>query len=378
LGNQHQVPGAHQQVQPLPADEIDLVELWRILVSNKLLIISITLFCTAAAVAAALLLPREYRAEVLMLPPPAQTVEKLNVLNVSGMGEGSIPVSGVAEQYFFHVEGVDLYNRLITNLQSSRLQHRFFDDNKLLPALAGKDDTRSQERIFLEEFRAKMKVGGLKKGNTDQEFISVTLQGKDPAQLAEWLNSFVDLADRAVISAVTNSFAVRVKRTRDSVQHRIASLRATEKSRRMDRIARLEEAIKVARQLGWIERPENPGVFYEQAKKEQMNMSFSLQEMPLYLRGVKALQAEITVLKERTNDDPFIPDLRGLQEYLDFLSSISQDTENVHAMQIDQPAIANDRPVKPKRKMIVVLGFVLGLFLGTFAAFLRNMFARAD
>ena len=359
-----------QRICPTNSDEIDVIDLWRILVQQKKLIIGITFVCTAAAIVVVFLLPREYRAEVLMLPPLAQNTEKLNILNII---DSVTAFRGSTGHYFFQVKTDELYNDLITNLQSSRLQQRFFDDNALAGVLASKGDSRKNERIFQEGFREKMSVTGLKKGKKNRGFVSITLQGKNSKQLADWLNNFVHFVDKETVAEKNQAFDTKVKRAKDSVQNQIASLRASEKSRRLDRIARLDEAVKVASQLGWVERPENPGFLYQQAKNGRMNMSFSLQEMPLYLRGVKALQAEINALKQRTNDDPFIPELRDMQEYLSFLSSIRQDVDDVHAMRIDQAAFVNGKPVKPKRKLIVVLGFILGFLLSIFIAFSRNI-----
>jgi len=41
---------------------------------------------------------------------------------------------------------------------------------------------------------------------------------------------------------------------------------------------------------------------------------------------------------------------------------------------VDQAAYPPESRIKPKRKLIVVLGFVLGLMLGIFGAFFSNFF----
>ena len=359
-------PQVYPQYAPM-ADEIDLLDIWRILMRQKWLILGITVFCTALAVGAALLLPRAYRAEVIMLPPLAETVEKLNVPNLGGD----------SDSYFFKVESQELYHGLIENMQSNWLQRQFFDDNELTPLLSKKNDKRSEDVIFKEELSEKLVVAGINKNRGEREFVTITFEGQNPDQIAGWLNTFVRLADNKTIMAQTQSFAMKVQRVKDSVSQRIESLRSVEKSRRFDLIARLDEAVVVAEKLGWVDQHSKLGIQYEQAKMDAINMSFSLQDVPLYLRGSNALKAEVDVLKQRKNDDPFIPELRGLQEQFNFLSSVRQDAENVHAMRLDRAAIADDRPIKPKRKLIVVLGFVLGALLSVFVAFIRNMVVTA-
>jgi LPS O-antigen subunit length determinant protein (WzzB/FepE family) len=124
----------------------------------------------------------------------------------------------------------------------------------------------------------------------------------------------------------------------------------------------------------------------------------------IYTRGYEAIEAEIASLSNRKVDDPFIPELRGLQEKLKLLehnrkieqlksrqnddpfikslrdkenelarlASIDIDPATVKTARLDQAAFPPDKRIKPKRKLIVVLGFMLGLMLGVFAAFFVN------
>ena len=308
------------------------------------------------------------------MPPLAETVEKLSVpeLNrVSGMIGSYGSTSSLS--YFFKIEPQELYHELVENLMSNKLQKQFFKDNNLIKDLAIKKEDRSERIVFEQDFRQKISVSGIKKNKGEREFVTITLRGKNPEHISKWLNDFVRLADKSTIMAQTRSFSVKVKMVKENVTRRIESLRSTEQSRRLDKIARLEEAIDVADKLGWIKGNEKRTFRYEQVTAENLKLSFSLQEMPLYLRGTLALQAEIDVLRERKNDDPFIPELRSLQEQYDFLSSAKQGTGDIHAMRIDRPAVANNIPKKPKRKLIVVSGFVLGILLSVFVVFLRNM-----
>lgn len=358
-----------QQVYPQYTpmnDEIDLLDIWRVFVGQKWLILGITALCTTLSIGVALLLPREYRAEVILMPPQAETIEKLNV-SIMGYGDEN------SDGYFFKIEPQMLYQELIENFQSNQLQRQFFNENGLGRLLSKKDDKRSEDVIFEEEFSKKLAVTGINKNKGKREFVTISLEGANPEQIADWLNSFVQLIDQKTIMAQTQAFSIKVERAKDSLLKRIQSLRATEQSRRLDTIARLEEAAVVAEKLGLIEGLDHPEIFHEQVKMDGMNLSFSLQEMPLYLRGSRALQAEMDVLKQRKGDDPFIPELRSLQEEYNFLSSVRQDVENIHAMRLDRAAVADERPIKPKRKLIVVLGFVLGFLFAVVVAFVGHM-----
>jgi len=141
--------------------------------------------------------------------------------------------------------------------------------------------------------------------------------------------------------------------------------------RRMDRIAELEEAIHMASSLGLKEDPLLSQV------TGKSTIAVNQMDSPLYMRGTRALQAEVTSLRTRKSDDPFIAGLRDLQEKLDILGSAHIDPSRISAVQIDQAAEVPDQPIKPRRKMIVILGLFGGLMLGIFAAFLADFIDRA-
>jgi chain length determinant protein (polysaccharide antigen chain regulator) len=343
-------------------DEINLLDISKIFFRQKWLILCTTFLCTAITIIIVLRLLPEYRSEVTLLPPLAETIEKLNIPNYEEKGE----------EYFFKVDPQDLYTELILNLQSNHLRKQFFDNNNLLQHLSKTGDNRTENMIFQDDFSQKLSIAGITPKKEDTEFIVITLEGSDPARIAEWLNSFIQLADQETISGQTRSFETKIRIMKNSISKKIESLRTTEKSRRLDTIAQFKEATIIARKLGWINQPENPVMQYEKANTRELDMSFSLQKMPLYLRGAKALQAEIDVLSDRKNDDPFIPDLRSLQEKLNFLSSVTQDTSNIHSMRLDQAAIVSEHPVKPKRKLLIIVGFISGFIFSLIIALLRN------
>ena len=81
---------------------------------------------------------------------------------------------------------------------------------------------------------------------------------------------------------------------------------------------------------------------------------------------------KVEQLKARSNDDAFISPLRDKEYELAWLESISINPLTVTTARVDQAAYPPKRPIKPRRKLIVVLGLMLGLMLGVFVAFFVN------
>ncbi|SVA89933.1 uncharacterized protein METZ01_LOCUS142787, partial [marine metagenome] len=115
--------------------------------------------------------------------------------------------------------------------------------------------------------------------------------------------------------------------------------------------------------LGVMDRVDSTNI----VQNNQLNITNS--NIPLYFRGYSALNIEISFLKNRISDDPFIGGLRDLQESLALLRSIKFNQEKMRAVHIDQAAYPPNSPIKPNRRLIVSLATVVGLFSGIFLAF---------
>jgi len=194
---------------------------------------------------------------------------------------------------------------------------------------------------------------------------------------------------------------------RSEIEDKIKSLRNAAKDKRLDRIAELTEASEIAHSLG-IKNP----LDYKLKKisdssivNSQIMTDVSSKSSGLYSLGYEALEAEIATLSKRSNDDPFVNGLRTLEEKfrlleynrkaeqlknrtndapfiavlrekennLAYFESIKIDPKNIKVAHLDQAAFPPEKKIKPKRKLIVVLGLVLGLILGIIIAFFRNL-----
>jgi chain length determinant protein (polysaccharide antigen chain regulator) len=82
--------------------------------------------------------------------------------------------------------------------------------------------------------------------------------------------------------------------------------------------------------------------------------------------------SRVEVLKVRTNDEPFIADLRDLKEQIAKLNNIKINEAKIKAALFDQMAVVPESPIKPKRKLVVIISFVLAFMLSIFLAFFLN------
>lgn len=348
-----QAPGFGYAPQ-YPEDEIDLFDIWRVLVRQRKLIVIVTVLVSLLAVGYALLAPRVYKAEVFLLPPLGKDVAGLNIPEIN-----EITVELV-------------YAEMFQNLQSMALRRQFFDEQQLAEKLApDSSEPLEEEKIFSEGFHKLLSVQMGKKDKAG--FCTVSLEGAPPEQIRGWLNDFVVMVNGYTVSRLADVVDTKIKGGQQAILAKIEGLRQIATSRRLDRITLLQEQFYIAERLGIIKRKNVSGDFTSKISNTPARpLVIDTAGSPVYLRGTEELQAEIDVLQKRKDDDPFIGALRNLQEELARLEKIELNKDDLKAVRIDRLAVLPDVPIKPKRKMIVVVGTMLGLMLGLFAAFLVN------
>ena len=355
---QTQAPQNVQYAAPYPQqfedDTIDLYELWITLWNKKWLVIAVTVIAALGSVVYALNAPPIYKAEALLLPPSTEDVKSISVQSVNGFnlsGEQGTRLRGVSG---LSVSGA--FSAFKNNLSSRSLQKKFIDEYGLMNILAPDRTPETRDIEILEGFSKMIKI-------KQTEGISVSTESNDPEFAANLVNDYISFFDTETILALSgaarNSLVGQIR----DIENTIGSKRQMAKQRREDSILRFEEAAEIAVKLGVRDRVDITNV----VQNNQLNISTS--STPPYYRGYKALNAEITTLKNRKSDDPFIVGLRDLQEKLTLLSSIKIETEGMHSVTVDQAAYPPKNRIKPNRRLIVSLGTVLGLFLGIFLVF---------
>ncbi|MNF30072.1 Chain length determinant protein [compost metagenome] len=337
----------------LKDDETDLVELLLSLWMQKWLIILITLTITAGAAFYAFLSKPVYEARISVLPPSLSNIAGFNLGRSGARGLGPFSVS-------------DVYTVFTRNLQAEEVRRQFFREI-YLPSLDEERRSSSLDRLYME-FSGLLSVKVLDKNQPDR--YTIVVERHDPGQAVDWAKRFIDQTARQSLVEMLKNAQSELSVQAENIERQIKSQRDTARARREDRITQLQEAMKVAEAIGL----ENPLVITGRVSNDGEHATFM--GGSLYMRGAKALRAETQVLKSRESDDPFIPDLRNLQEQYELYAGVSLNSEGVAVFRQDGKIEMPDAAIKPKKALILTLGVVLGGMLGLFIALIRLMFKK--
>jgi len=407
-------------------DEIDLVELFRALWRQKLLIIGVTLIAAVIAAAYAFLATPYYETRTYLRPVPKSNLDQLN------------------ETGIYKLTPEEAINRVAGGLSSYDNRLDFFLNNQeLFQNIPQHGDSLEQTFAAFNETAFEMLHPDPKKTDNRSAFVGLKLtypKGMDGASVVNGFVSYVvelerkEIADdlESLINNRLSSLDMRMEAQRANydaskeakiaalleesalnrarLQDELVALREELKTRRTHRIQKLNEAIAIAESLG-IRTPTTPSAMTQSTRSgtQVIRTEVTNQEIPLYFMGTEALTAErdalanresddfiepriaeiqselamlehnreVEILENREEEDLYLADLAKLREEAARLKGIKLDTERLRLVRLDQLALQSLSPVKPKKPMIIALGLVLGGMLGVFIALIRSLMVRS-
>lgn len=332
---------AHQVI--LVEGQIDLFELAQGIFRQRWLVASFFILATAFAAAYAFYSQPVYEARASVLPPSLNEISGFNL----GRKESDLEVFSVK----------DVYAVFVRNLMAEETRQNFFKE-KYLPTLdKGAETLDVLYSKFNDELQVKTSTDG-----SGRYLISAVAHDPDTAAylVGSYIETVAGISKDEMLKNIKRDLHVKSV----NLEQQINIIRSMAKTRREDTILRLKEALKIAESL----KIENPPSF--EGQTERQLSSIMVGEL-MYMRGAKALRAEISSLEARESDDSFIGGLRTLQERYALYTKLSPDESQVAVYRKDGTVETSDRPIKPKKLIIIVLGACFGLFLGCLVSLLR-------
>lgn len=425
---------------PQHDDEIDLLELMMTLWQQKWIIAGFTAVCTVIAIIAAFLITPIYKTDSVIKPvnPHAlYTLNNLGIYSVSSEGlfsavEKELHSYNNREQFFLNNE--QLFESILADVpkeHEEQVLNRFISQNFKVK-YPDKDET---QKMITVEMTYPKGIDGPKVVN---QFVNAMIE-KVKVEIPEIVNTRIDFQRKdlqnqlavllagydAKVEANIATLMEKDELKRLQLQDELKALKAALKKQRENRIETLNEAIKIAAQLGFV-KPTSPSSESSRANSNSaggniIHAEINQQNMPLYFLGTEALTAErdtllkresddftsgriteiekelrllennrkIQLLEARTQPDLFLDEITSIKQKLAELNIAERKTldliesqlPKLEIVNIDERAITPLSPLKPNKKLIAIIGLLLGGMLGVifvlFREALRNYKRRA-
>jgi chain length determinant protein (polysaccharide antigen chain regulator) len=352
-----------QEIYPYQTDEIDLKVLFNSLVARKFLIAGLTGFVTLFAIIVVLNLTPIYQATSSFTSPSKISIIKINSARVSNESNTSV------------------FTNFLTKLSSEVLQKKVFLDGGYLSAFNPQKNTIDNVDSFINNALKSVKIippnitsKELKLGFLTELPYSISIEGDNTEVISRYLNELVATADKIVIFEffAVNKQHIEIRLNEISIESRLLLIKA--KQLRLNEIAVLTEAAKIARSLGIIENN------FKLISGDKINSNLTIaigenKDLPQwYLYGEKALLERVELLESRISDEHFIPKLVALNNEKLLLESHILDSTNVNAIKLNQVAFPSEFPIKPNKRMIVLLAFIGSFMMSIFLALVMDAF----
>ncbi|RUM91416.1 MAG: hypothetical protein DSZ27_06410 [Thiomicrospira sp.] len=346
--------------------EIDLFDLWNGLVEEKWTVFIIFITVVMSAAVYAFSVTPVYKATSYLLPPTQEDVLPMNELSI--LLNANANANANANTYTVK----DVFDAFKTNLKSRQNLTVLFDQYDLIQLykpeyeeLSEKEKIKARKEAF-EEFVKNFSISPFNK-KSELDGFSISLALPLPEQkVAKRVNELVAMAQKGTVQQLYTQISSEKETRERQLKEEIATARKVELDRRLDKLARLNEAIAITQSLN-IQKPISKG---PSLNINNVNRVES-QNFPLYMLGSDLLMAEKKVLEARKNDDPFIENLRAWQQSLQQLENLKIDKDKFGVVRIDAVATYADK-IKPKKSLILALSGLLGLMLGIFLALIRR------
>lgn len=363
---QGDVPGKHQvPIYELHYagndEEISLVDLWRVIVARKKLIMLSVVAAMLIAAAYIFMIEPVYQAQTYLVPSKQQDLHGLQV-DYRGNERFSI------EKYTPEV----VFQMFQKNFKSKGLRREFWRQQHLADQyLEDKPHTDAlMDSVFDSKFDSGLRV---QLDEQNDSLVVATFEYSEPVPGAQWLNQFVTFVKESTLDLILDDINFTIAAEISQVRYQIDSQLKLAEQERRDKIQLLSEALRIAKALD-IEGMSGLAVGIG---KEQTSIEVKTTEAPLYMRGSRALESEITVLESRKSDEAFVGGLRDLKEKLAFLENIPVDRDAISVITVDTEARSPYRAQKPRKTLIVVLAVALGLVIGVLLAFIVEASSKA-
>lgn len=319
--------------------------LWR----QKIIVLCFALFGVACAALYTFIAQPIYEAKSFVIPPAQSDIQNLNY------GRGGFTPLTVG----------DIYSIFLKKLQAESLRREFFK-TIYLPALGRSDDPKGK---LYEKLTKSLTIAPVGKDVNDRYMVS--FQDPDAERAGQWVDQYLSMAHKSSLDEINKNLSTEFDVISKNYLQEIHSLREVGDKTREDALVKLQEALTVAKAIG-LEKPPIISGNSNQSLNIAGSIAGNMGGELTYMRGTKALEAEIENMRERKSDDPFIQKLRAAEANFSFYKAMSQRVQQINTFRTDGAVSVSDEPVKPKGMLLVIAGLVLGLMIGIVAALFRN------
>lgn len=324
--------------------EFEFLELLSRIWKHRLVLLVFFSLVMALTLALVFLMKPVYQASSYVLPPDQNGISNFNFGRSKDTGLDPYSVR-------------DVYDVFLRKLQSEAVRREYYF-TVVSPEPANPSESHASESGYLQ-FDERLLVGPVNREAPD--LYSISVQGGNSKNVAKWASGFVEFAAQKSVDELIGNIKKEANVRSRSIAEQIEVVQSNGRLMREDAVKRLSESLKVAKAMGLEQPLLSNGRTVDFAGSDRDGST-------AYMRGSKALQAEINALQERDSDDAFIDRLRDLQMRKEIYDRLDVKPDEVSVFRFDGPTQEPSSPIKPRKLLMILAGILVGIIGGTVLA----------
>ncbi len=371
-------------------DEISLVDVLKVLLGKKVLLLATTSIFTLLSILYAKSITPTYEASTSFIRPQ----ESYFALLPSGVTR-HLPSGNKVDNGSYNSTPFTIF---LSKITSFKFQEEVFKDGEFLKKFHGESSATQIESVMVGIHNS-IKLSK-QKANIEipyfEESLSLKMTGSKPKAMSEFLNVLVESAKQASIKEIKNLISLIVEEEIIKISREIDILRSVVVEKNIKDRIDFSEALTIARNLGIKNnnfdkaRTSNIDIGVSSKAKTSLDLRSTALEsflesqektiikvqdttLPVwYLYGEKALQQELDMILSRKEKAP-IPGMSLKSISLRKYKSIDPSSLEIKVAIISQPSFPPTGSIASGKRKIVVAGFALGLLVGLIVVFLGHL-----
>ena len=359
-------------------DEIDLIELFRVLWKKKLWIVLSVFVCTLVAGVYAFTAKEQWTSTAIIVAPRSTDLGNLLPARAEYariIGDGDFSAGKLSDSF---------YGQFKHFLLSNDLKRQFLEQSEWVKNYT-KEMTEEQKRKYIEETVSKYlivhEVDPKKKDLTELDKISLKIifSAETPKDAQSVLTEYVSFVNQYILNQTNQEFKLgfnlrldELKFTKEQIEENLTEAKKVQ-------VENLTNALEIAKKAGitdFSRGNNNISVPEYMLGDARLNISDSklADGTYLFMLGEKYLQAQLDIAKN--NPVVYPTNYYSTERQLSKLTKLAPQLDSVENVKAYYYLSSPDYPVvkdKPKKALILAIGFIIGMVLSTFVILLGSV-----
>lgn len=360
-------------------DEIDLIELFRVLWKKKVWIVLSAFVCTLVAGVYAFTAKEQWTSTAIVVAPRSTDLGSLLPARAEYariIGDGDFSAEKLSDS---------LYGQFKHFLLSNDLKRQFLEQSEWVKNYT-KEMTEDQKRKYIEETVSKYlivhEVDPKKKDLTELDKIGLklTFSAETPKDAQLVLGQYVEFINQYLLNQTNQEFKLGFNLRLDALKFAKEQIEESLTETKTVQVENLTNALNIAKKAGIkdFSRGNNNNISVPEYMLGDARLNISDSKLAdgtyLFMLGEKYLQAQLDIAKN--NPVVYPTNYYSTERQLSKLTKLAPQLDSVENVKAYYYLSSPDYPVvkdKPKKALILAIGFIIGMVLSTFVILLGSV-----